>query len=59
MNFGLIVLDYLLQTKELTGKFDVNAAKNLLKRIETQLNESDYQATLNLIDRIAKAVEEA
>lgn len=28
MNYVLIVLDYLLQTKELTGKFDVNAAKN-------------------------------
>ena len=58
MNGAIIVVDYILQMKEQTGRFgfdDALRAKDLLSRFEGEMLTDDYNYTLDIIYRLFEA----
>lgn len=56
MNGPLIAIDYCLQMKEITGRFDeedMASAKKLLDRFKDTTSEDEYLATVGIINRLA------
>lgn len=58
MNVAIVIVDYCLQMKEITGRFDdedVAAAKNKLALFKDEMLEEDYKFTMDIIDRLARS----
>ena len=58
MNYAIIIIDYLMQSKEQTKKFMVAEAKEKLYGLRNEMPKDDYLRTYELIDRIAKLEQE-
>lgn len=58
MNVAIVIVDYCLQMKEITGRFDdedVAAAKNKLALFKDEMPEEDYKFTMGIVDRLARS----
>ena len=58
MNVAIVIVDYCLQMKEITGRFDdedVAAAKNKLAIFKDEMPEEDYNFTMDIVDRLARS----
>lgn len=58
MNIAIVIVDYCLQMKEITGRFDdedVIAAKNKLAIFKDEMSEEDYNFTMDIVDRLARS----
>ena len=53
MNYTIAAIDYLLQTKEQTGKYDLDAAYAFLFRFREHMTRDEYTQTYKLLWRIA------
>lgn len=53
MNYPLIMIDYLLQVKEATGKFDLASALARLEEFSGQMTEKETEWTADILERIA------
>ena len=51
-NYALYALDYLLQTKETSGKYDITRARAHLYDWRNVMTKEDYLATYELMNRI-------
>lgn len=58
MNVAIIIVNYCLQMKEITGRFDdedVAATKNKLTLFKDEIPEEDYKFTMGIVDRLARS----
>ena len=51
-NYALIVIDYLLMTRNAAGKLDGDAARRFLYRFREKMTRDDYTRTHDIIYRI-------
>ncbi len=53
MNYPLIMIDYLLQVREATGKFDLASALARLEEFSGKMTEKETEWTADILERIA------
>ena len=58
MNYALIVIDYLLMTRNAAGQLDADAAHRFLYRFRERMTRDDYTRTADIIRRITDAASE-